>query len=234
MVVPADRSRGGGRLMAVDDAPAAHLDRQRWTRPLLGVVVSEHEFEPDPAIEKPGAEASQVGGGPGAGAGRLDEITGHDQPGDRSSVEQGGEPGDGLGQGVRRDDVATPSARPLVPQVGIGDHRDTAFVSSDDRPLRSKPPAVGAFDQAIVELFRRAQRNLRVAVVGWPTTERSASSLFLPQHMNLIFDTFELICVVLSVLIVNLVVADGESNWLEGVQLLVAYAIMAISFFFHT
>lgn len=60
------------------------------------------------------------------------------------------------------------------------------------------------------------------------------SSLFLPQHMNLIFDTFELICVVLSVLIVNLVVADGESNWLEGVQLLVAYAIMAISFFFHT
>jgi Ca2+:H+ antiporter len=53
------------------------------------------------------------------------------------------------------------------------------------------------------------------------------------QPMNLVFDTFELIAIVLSVLIVNLVVADGESNWLEGVQLLAAYAIIAVAFFFH-
>ena len=33
-------------------------------------------------------------------------------------------------------------------------------------------------------------------------------------------------------LIVNFVVQDGESNWLEGLQLLAAYAIMAIAFFF--
>ncbi len=60
------------------------------------------------------------------------------------------------------------------------------------------------------------------------------SSLLLPHHMNLVFDTFELICVVLSVLIVNLMVADGESNWLEGIQLVTAYLIMAIAFFYHT
>lgn len=59
------------------------------------------------------------------------------------------------------------------------------------------------------------------------------AGFFLGQPMNLIFDTLELIAIVLSVLIVNLVVADGESNWLEGAQLLGAYAIMAAAFFFH-
>ncbi len=58
-------------------------------------------------------------------------------------------------------------------------------------------------------------------------------SLFFPIHMSLIFNTFELISIVLSILILNVVVGDGECNWLEGVQLLMAYAIMAIAFFFH-
>ena len=56
---------------------------------------------------------------------------------------------------------------------------------------------------------------------------------FFAQPMNLIFNTFELVSIVLSVIIVNLVVADGESNWLEGAQLLGAYAIIAVAFFFH-
>lgn len=59
------------------------------------------------------------------------------------------------------------------------------------------------------------------------------AGLALAQPMNLIFNLFELVSIVLSVLIVNLVVADGESNWLEGVQLLAAYAIIGIAFFFH-
>jgi Ca2+:H+ antiporter len=58
-------------------------------------------------------------------------------------------------------------------------------------------------------------------------------SLFFPVHMSLVFNTFELIAIVLSILITNLVVQDGESNWLEGLQLLMAYAIMATAFFFH-
>jgi Ca2+:H+ antiporter len=35
-----------------------------------------------------------------------------------------------------------------------------------------------------------------------------------------------------ALLITILVSQDGESNWLEGVQLLAAYAILAIAFFF--
>lgn len=58
-------------------------------------------------------------------------------------------------------------------------------------------------------------------------------SLLFPTHMNLVFNSFELIAIVLSILIANLVVVDGESNWLEGAQLLMAYAIMAVAFFFH-
>jgi Ca2+:H+ antiporter len=49
--------------------------------------------------------------------------------------------------------------------------------------------------------------------------------------MNLIFNSFELVAMVLAVVIVNFIVQDGESNWFEGLQLLAAYAIMAIAFF---
>ena len=51
------------------------------------------------------------------------------------------------------------------------------------------------------------------------------------QPMNLVFTTLELVAMVLAVVIVNFVVQDGESNWLEGLQLLAAYVIMAIAFF---
>ncbi len=59
------------------------------------------------------------------------------------------------------------------------------------------------------------------------------ASLLFAQPMNLIFNTFELVAMVLSVVIVNIIVVDGESNWLEGLQLLAAYVIIGIAFFFH-
>ena len=58
-------------------------------------------------------------------------------------------------------------------------------------------------------------------------------SLLFREHMSLVFNTFELIAITLAVLIANFVVEDGESNWLEGLQLMAAYAIMAVAFFFH-
>ena len=58
-------------------------------------------------------------------------------------------------------------------------------------------------------------------------------SLFLPTRMSLIFNTFELTTIIFSVFIVNAVVEDGASNWFEGVQLLVAYLIIATAFYFH-
>lgn len=59
------------------------------------------------------------------------------------------------------------------------------------------------------------------------------ASLFFRTPMSLIFNIFELVAIVLSVLIANLITEDGESNWFEGLQLLMAYAIMGVAFFFH-
>ncbi len=55
------------------------------------------------------------------------------------------------------------------------------------------------------------------------------SLLFTP--MSIIFNQFELIALIASVLIANRVSQDGESNYLEGVQLLAVYLIIAASFF---
>lgn len=54
------------------------------------------------------------------------------------------------------------------------------------------------------------------------------SLLFKP--MSIIFNEFELISLIASVLIANRVASDGESNWLEGVQLIAVYFIIAIAF----
>ena len=51
--------------------------------------------------------------------------------------------------------------------------------------------------------------------------------------MNFLFQPFELVVIGLAVFIVGQIAQDGESNWYEGVQLLLAYAIIAIAFFFH-
>ncbi|WP_425801183.1 calcium/proton exchanger [Desulfitobacterium sp. Sab5] len=55
------------------------------------------------------------------------------------------------------------------------------------------------------------------------------SLLFKP--MSIIFNEFELVALLLSVFIANRVSNDGESNWLEGFQLLAVYLIIAVSFF---
>lgn len=55
------------------------------------------------------------------------------------------------------------------------------------------------------------------------------SLLFTP--MSIVFNPFELVALIASVLIVNRVASDGESNWLEGVQLLSVYFIIAAGFF---
>ena len=56
------------------------------------------------------------------------------------------------------------------------------------------------------------------------------SLLFEP--MSIVFTPFELVSVAASVLIANRVASDGESNWLEGLQLVSAYVIIGAAFFF--
>jgi Ca2+:H+ antiporter len=53
-----------------------------------------------------------------------------------------------------------------------------------------------------------------------------------PQPMDLAFTPAEVLAIFLSVLITGQVASDGETNWLEGVQLLAVYVILAIIFYF--
>jgi Ca2+:H+ antiporter len=53
-----------------------------------------------------------------------------------------------------------------------------------------------------------------------------------PNPMALVFNGYELGAVLLALLIANLVIADGESTWYEGFQLLAVYAVLGVVFFF--
>jgi Ca2+:H+ antiporter len=56
-------------------------------------------------------------------------------------------------------------------------------------------------------------------------------SAALGHPMSLVFNAFEIAAIGLSVGIAALVAIDGESNWLEGLQLLAVYLIMGAAFY---
>ena len=58
-------------------------------------------------------------------------------------------------------------------------------------------------------------------------------SLFIGDFpMALVFNGFELGAVVLAVFIAQQVVAEGESTWFEGLQLLAVYVVLGLTFYF--
>jgi Ca2+:H+ antiporter len=57
-------------------------------------------------------------------------------------------------------------------------------------------------------------------------------SLLFGNEMTLYFSLFEVAALTLAVLCAAQVSVDGESNWLEGVQLLAVYLITGLGFFF--
>ncbi|HEY9283191.1 MAG TPA: calcium/proton exchanger [Pyrinomonadaceae bacterium] len=59
-----------------------------------------------------------------------------------------------------------------------------------------------------------------------------ASYFIGPRTMNLEFTVPEVVAVIASIIIVEQISSDGESSWIEGVQLLSVYAVLAILFYF--
>ena len=58
-------------------------------------------------------------------------------------------------------------------------------------------------------------------------------SLFVgPRPMDLVFTGAEVLAVAAAVAITGQVAGDGESNWLEGVQLLAVYVVLAALFYY--
>ena len=57
-------------------------------------------------------------------------------------------------------------------------------------------------------------------------------SLLFGPELTLFFSLFEVAALGLSVMLAAQVSVDGESNWLEGAQLLAVYLIVALGFYF--
>ena len=57
-------------------------------------------------------------------------------------------------------------------------------------------------------------------------------SFAIGTPMSLLFNAFEIAAIALSVLATQIVVSDGESNWVEGLQLLSVYLVLALAFYF--
>ncbi len=58
------------------------------------------------------------------------------------------------------------------------------------------------------------------------------SYLIAPRPMDLLFSVFELVAIAVAVISIGFIAHDGETNWMEGVQLLAVYLILALGFFF--
>jgi Ca2+:H+ antiporter len=72
--------------------------------------------------------------------------------------------------------------------------------------------------------------SLQIALFVTPVLVLASCSFGSP--MTLEFSLPEIASIVLSIWIVGQISGDGESNWLEGVQLLSVYVIVALLFFF--
>jgi Ca2+:H+ antiporter len=57
--------------------------------------------------------------------------------------------------------------------------------------------------------------------------------LFVGRPMNLDFDNFTTLGLGITILMVNSVSSDSRSNWLEGILLLMTYAMLATAFLLH-
>ncbi len=102
-------------------------------------------------------------------------------------------------------------------------------------------PIIGnvAEHYSAIEFAARNRMELSLSIAANSSTQIAVfvapllvlvSLLFHP--MNLIFEPIELVTLFASSAIFAYVSLDGETNWLEGVQLLAVYLIAAVAFFF--
>ncbi|KAF9450331.1 calcium/proton exchanger [Macrolepiota fuliginosa MF-IS2] len=106
----------------------------------------------------------------------------------------------------------------LLPIVGnAAEHVTAVTVSVKDKLNLSLSVAAGSSLQ--IALFVIPV----IVILGW----------IMGKPMTLLFDPYESIVLFFSVLVVNYVVQDGKSNWLEGFLLMLLYVILALTFWFY-
>ena len=105
----------------------------------------------------------------------------------------------------------------IVPLVGnAAEHSSAILLAAKDKMDVSIEIAIGSSTQ--IALFIAPLLVFVSLAVGHP--------------MDFIFSGIEIAAVAFSSAILGFIALDGRSNWFEGAQLLAAYLIMAVSFFF--
>ncbi|MDB9502609.1 calcium/proton exchanger [Spirulina major CS-329] len=106
----------------------------------------------------------------------------------------------------------------LLPIIGnAAEHATAVTVAMKDKMDLSVSVSVGSSLQ--IAMFVAPV----LVIVGW----------FIGQPMDLDFNPFELVAVMVAVWVANSVSSDGKSNWLEGILLLATYMVLGFAFFFH-
>lgn len=106
----------------------------------------------------------------------------------------------------------------VIPIVGnAAEHATAVIVAMKDKMDLAIGVAVGLSLQ--IALFVTPF----MVIIGW----------IVDVPMSLYFSTFETAVMFVSVFITNLVILDGESNWLEGAMLLSTYLVVALAFFYY-
>ncbi|UCZ53875.1 calcium/proton exchanger [Bacillus shivajii] len=101
---------------------------------------------------------------------------------------------------------------------------------------------IGNFAENITAIYMALKNKINVSVeIALGSTLQIAMfvtpilvllSYFFPTPMPLIFSTEALISMILSVFLSIMIINDGDTNWFEGLTLLLAYVIIAIGFYF--
>ncbi|RPA87807.1 calcium/proton exchanger [Ascobolus immersus RN42] len=104
----------------------------------------------------------------------------------------------------------------IIPIVGnAAEHFTAVIAAGKDKMNLAVTVAVGSSLQIALGL------TPLLVLVGWA----------MGQPMSLYFQPFETVCLFVSVLIAHYLIADGKSNYLEGIMLIGVYVIIGICFF---
>ncbi|OJJ47983.1 hypothetical protein ASPZODRAFT_141535 [Penicilliopsis zonata CBS 506.65] len=107
----------------------------------------------------------------------------------------------------------------LLPIVGnAAEHATAVTVACKDKMDLAIGVAVGSSMQIALLVLPL------VIVIGWGMGN---------DAMTLDFDAFQVILLFVAVLLVNYLIADGKSHWLEGVLLMMMYLIIAVAAWFY-
>lgn len=107
----------------------------------------------------------------------------------------------------------------LLPIVGnAAEHATAVTVAVKDKMDLAIGVAVGSSMQIALLVLPF------VVVLGW---------IIGKDDMTLFFDGFQIAVLFVAVLLVNYLIADGKSHWLEGVLLMILYIIIAVAAWFY-